>query len=266
MKQTITVVFATVALTMGASGAFAADMGRPAMSYKAPPPAAPVMSWTGFYVGGDAGGVWSNNSATWNPLPSPAVFGVNAISSHDKDSGFIGGLHGGYNYQFAPTWVAGIEGDWMWSSEKASWTQPWSGFPAGPAVAGTFTTMSQRLDWLSSIRGRLGYVISPNLMAYGTGGVAFARFDDAASNFSGGAGAYNTAASDHSTQTGLTVGGGLEYMLTTNWSVRAEYLYYHFKSGPNTIATSVSFPAFPSNYAWGSTNISVARAGVSYKF
>jgi opacity protein-like surface antigen len=62
------------------------------------------------------------------------------------------------------------------------------------------------------------------------------------------------------------VGAGLEYMLTANWSVRAEYLYYHFNRSQNLTATATGFAFFPSNYVWSSTNINVARAGVSYKF
>ena len=257
------ILIAAALAGLSASSAFAADMAVKAPMYTKA--VSPAYIWTGFYIGADAGGAWTHNSATWNPLPSPTAFGANAITSNDNGAGFIGGIHAGYNYQIAPTWVVGIEGDWMWSSEKGSWTQGWFNPNTGTVSApGSFTTMSEKLNLLSSIRGRIGYLATPNLMAYGTGGVAFARFDDEASNSNGTA--YATAASDHNTQTGFTVGGGLEYMMTAYWTVKAEYLFYRFNSGQSVTANSTAFPTFPSNYVWHSTNINVARAGVSYKF
>jgi len=72
----------------------------------------PPPDWTGFYVGGQAGGGWFKNNAAWNPLPSPGTFGAFPIAASDRGSGFIGGAYGGYNWQFGPDWVAGVEGDW----------------------------------------------------------------------------------------------------------------------------------------------------------
>ena len=105
--------------------AFAADM-----VVKAPPPAPPpVYSWTGFYVGGDLGGAWTSNTGTWNPLPSEAAFSEYNQIGGNGGSSFLGGFHAGYNYQFAPTWVSGLEGDWSWTKAKGSFTQPWVEFP-----------------------------------------------------------------------------------------------------------------------------------------
>src|SRR6476659_8356282 len=81
---------------------------------KAPPAMlapAPVYSWTGFYFGGNVGGAWTQSDGNWIPLPSPAIFGANPISGDFNKSGVIGGVQVGYNWQFAPSWVAGIEGD-----------------------------------------------------------------------------------------------------------------------------------------------------------
>jgi len=275
MRRIITAIIATAALG-GAwvPGAVAADLPV-APTYapvytKAPPPPSPVMSWTGFYIGGDVGGTWFKDQAAWNPLPiGPApAFGANPITATEQGSSVIGGAHIGYNYQVAPAGVVGIEGDWMWSGAKASFTQPWTFFGTATVVPGSSTTMGTQLEWLASIRGRVGYLVAPTVLLYGTGGVAFADFKYTASNTNGvgGAGNYNAPVSLTNTQPGWVAGGGLEWMVTNNWSVRGEYLFYQFNRGLNVIATSVNFPAFPSNYVWGRTNINVVRAGVSYKF
>src|SRR5208282_6545076 len=93
--------------------ALAADMAAPV--YNAPPPAAPVWSWTGFYLGANAGGAWANHSTFTmsDPLGSfpfaPFSFATNSSSSA------IGGVHGGYNYQVGPEWFAAYEADFSWT-------------------------------------------------------------------------------------------------------------------------------------------------------
>jgi outer membrane immunogenic protein len=283
-----------------ASGALAADMSVPPPDFvqmgkgppdfsqmgkappdflqmgKAPPPivtkgpmftkaprAVPTMDWTGFYIGADAGAAWADTLATWNPLPSPVAFGVLPISAHDRDAAFIGGGHAGYNYQFMPDWVGGVEADWTWTKANASFTQAWASDGA-VVTPGSVTTMSTSLDWLASARGRVGYLVAQNIMAYATGGAAFARIDYGASdsNTTG----YVTNAALSKTEVGYVVGGGVEWALNCNWLLRAEYLYYRFNDVPSVVATSAAAPGFPSGYSWGSTAVNVARAGVSYKF
>jgi outer membrane immunogenic protein len=257
--------------------AAAALIGTPAhaadMAVKDPPPAPTYDGWTGFYVGGDVGGVWTSNTATWTPLPlGPFVFpftnfGINAISASNGGSSFLGGFHAGYNWQFAPTWVTGLEGDWSWANAGGSFTQPWTNFGTGAATPpGDVTTMSLRLDWLSSIRGRLGYLLMPSLLAYGTGGAAWARIDYFASAVNGGGGlTYTPSTAFSSTSAGYVVGGGLEWAMTDHWLLRAEYLYYAFGS-QSTLVSSVNFPGKPSSFAWSTTSVNVGRLGLSYKF
>jgi outer membrane immunogenic protein len=259
---------AAVAVVGFASVATAADVPAKGVWSTKVPAAALEVNWTGFYVGGDLGGLWSSNTGAWAPLPSPAVFGVFGQSGSNGGSSFIGGLHAGYNWQFAPTWVAGIEGDWSWIKASGSFSQIWAFDPPPGTLTGSFTNMSSSLDWVASLRARLGYLFFHNLLAYGTGGVAWTKIDYAANNSSGfvGLGSYITNAAVSSTQTGYTVGGGLEWAITNNWLLRGEYLYYHFNSGPSVVAQSINFPTFPSSYSWSSTNVSVARVGMSYKF
>ena len=262
MKKILVGIFVSAAIF--ASGyASAADL-PPAPVYAKAPAAPPTYSWTGFYIGGDIGGAWTGNTATWDPLPTPGgiAFGVAVISGNNGGSSAIGGLHTGYNWQFAPTWVAGIEGDWSWSKASGSFAQPWTVIP--PAVLGgpSFTTMSSKLDWVTSLRARFGYLVTPNVLAYATGGMAWAKFDYAA-NASGFLYSATTSLSD--TQAGYAVGGGLEWAITNNWLLKAEYLYYRFNNAPNVVVTAIG-SANPSGFSWSGTNVSVARAGLSYKF
>jgi outer membrane immunogenic protein len=257
-------------------GAAIASIGTPAfaadMAVEAPLPApvlAPAPSWTGFYIGGDLGGAWSNNTATFFPFPSPADFGVNVISAKNSGSSVFGGVYAGYNWQFAPAWVAGLEGDWSWTHAGGFFTQPWTVFSivapiSGRLISGTFTSMSSNLKWVASIRGRFGYLVTPTLMAYATGGAAWARIDYAANDSNGVD--YATSASASPTQDGFVVGGGLEWAATEHWLLRAEYLYYRFGNAPNLLGTFPISRGFPSGYSWSATNVNVVRGGVSYKF
>jgi outer membrane immunogenic protein len=265
MRVLVVGVFAAVVMLGTVPTVFAADMPVKAPVYKAQV-SPPANSWTGFYVGGNVGGAWKHNTGTWNPLPSSLEFGAFPISGSNNGSGVIGGLHVGYNWQFAPTWVTGIEGDFAWTSARGSFSQIWSLNPPPGTVAGSFTNMSAKLDWVSSVRARLGYLVMPNLLAYGTGGVAWGKFDYNANNNNGDVVPYVTNVSTSSTQTGFAAGGGLEWAMTSKWLVRTEYLYYRFSGGPNVNAAEINFPTFPSNYVWGRTSVNVARAGLSYKF
>ena len=243
MRRFHCAVLAAVAGVGFASVATAADVPSKGVWSTKVPIAALEVNWTGFYVGGDVGGLWSSNTGAWNPLSSPAAFGSNPISGADGGSSIIGGLYGGYNWQFAPTWVAGIEGDWSWAKTSGSFTQTWTLFGTTIPIPTSFTNMSSTLDWVSSLRARLGYLFFHNLLAYGTGGAAWAKIDYAANN-SGFT--YVTSATPSNTQTGYTVGGGLEWAITNNWLLRGEYLFYHFNGGPSVVVQScLNFPNLP---------------------
>jgi outer membrane immunogenic protein len=288
VQQIIVALMALVALGLAyASGALAADMSSgPGMPrpdfyeemgeasrplpvkshlFTKAPRVAPAVDWTGYYVGADAGAAWARTPATWDPQPSPAAFGAFPISATDRGTSFVGGGHVGYNSQFAPDWVAGVEGDWTWTEARGSFTQPWLTDPAAVPVATSGTTMNTKLDWLASIRGRFGYLVTPNVMAYATAGGAWARIDYSANSVDTTSGYFSSAAQAQ-TATGFAAGGGLEWAMTNDWLVRAEYLYYRFGDGPTLLAASSGFAAFPSSYSWGHATINVARAGVSYKF
>lgn len=265
MRKTALFAIAATAAALAAAPALAADLAPVAPMYKAPPMVMAPQTWTGFYIGADIGGAWSHTDGSWTGLPSAALFGANPISGSLNGSGFLGGGHVGYDYQFAPSWVLGVEGDWTWTHTGGSYSQAWTTPAGAPFGFGGATTMSATVDWLASLRGRLGYLVTPNLMAYGTGGIAWGDIHYSATAAAPGIG-YAASTAFNNTSDGIVVGGGLEYALTHNWSVRAEYLFYHLGSGAGAVVTPAAFPAFPSSFSWGHTNIDVVRAGLSYKF
>jgi len=263
---------ASVFVAYGLGNASAADLGtRAPPVYKAPPPVAAPYSWTGFYVGGDMGVLWTRSGpGVWDPGPNPFSFGEFPIVGTLKDDAeFVGGVHVGYNWQFAPTWVAGIEGDWSWTNAKASFSQPWINTVVG-LRPNTHTSLSLQENWLATVRARVGYLVTPAALVYFTGGAAWGDFDYAATAQNEAA-TYVASSKFSKTADGYVLGGGFEYAFWGNWSARGEYLFYHL----STTAARTAFdstgnfppPTFPSGFAWqGGTNINVVRAGVSYKF
>jgi outer membrane immunogenic protein len=258
--------FGIAAIALAFTGsAYAADMPI----YVKAPPYVPAATWTGFYIGADAGVARLHETGTWNPLPNPAAFGAFGQSGSTGGTGAVGGFHAGYNWQFATSWVAGIEGDYTWASGGGSSSQPWVNPAAGAVILpGSFTNMQSALQSLSTARVRLGYLLMPNLLAYGTGGGAWGRIQDSASNSNAPNPApYNAPVALTTSSSGWVAGGGLEWMLDSHWVIRAEYLRYHLASAQNvTTAGPPGFVAFPSNYVWSASNIDVGRVGLSYKF
>src|SRR5215475_710316 len=141
MKKTILggVVLATLA-----GPAFAADM-PPRPYAKAPAYTAPALiyNWTGFYIGGHLGGAFAGNNG---------LLGDNAR--------FMGGVQGGFDYQFAPNWVAGIEAQYSWLNNNTTGVT----FPAG-------TLITANNKQIGSVAGRVGYTWGPALL-YAKGGYA----------------------------------------------------------------------------------------------
>jgi outer membrane immunogenic protein len=231
---------------------------------KAPPPV-PVpapFNWTGFYVGANIGEGWSSNwGGTADPLPSPAVVGISPLSFSNSASGIIGGGQIGYNWQFNPRWLIGLETDFQGAHLRAgdSTIAPLLASPPTGLVPNSGAVMSSQVDWFGTVRGRLGLTFD-RWLVYGTGGFAYAKEKSCAdSDFPAGAGdpfpllgifligipalcaeiglqiaraagAFDPVlpASISRIATGWTAGGGVEYALPStwgNWSIRAEYLF-----------------------------------------
>lgn len=260
-------VVAAVSL-LAAQGASAADMPVKAIN-KAP--IAPAWSWTGFYIGGNVG--WSQTKSDFSTVATPGAASFFTAASlafigtlgtgSAKDDGFTGGGQIGYNYQFAPTWVVGVEADInALSSQKPAL------FGTGTTPGGTFIpnfTNSVDAQWIGTFRGRLGYTFDRSLI-YATGGLAVlgSKYSQV---FTVPAAPSTVAPSSSQTTAGWTVGGGWEYALTKNWSVKGEYLYARFN---NISVTNAAFvPALGFTDAFNSkANVDVqsARVGVNYRF
>jgi outer membrane immunogenic protein len=185
------------ALIAFAAPAVAADI--PARTYtKAPAYTAPevVYNWTGFYIGGHLGGAFAGNNS---------LAGTNAR--------FMGGVQGGFDYQFAPNWVIGAEAQYSWLGNSNNGVV----FPGGVLI----TTNNNQLG---SATGRVGYTWGPGLL-YAKGGYAWRDNNNIAVSVAGVPAAFATTGSR---KDGYTVGAGLEYMFAPNWSAKAEYQYYNF--------------------------------------
>jgi outer membrane immunogenic protein len=245
------------------------------MPLRALPPPPPVFSWTGFYVGGNVDYNWQSSSATWaaaGALPGAAGL-VNGQSFSTGASSMSGGFHGGFNWQFASAWVAGIEGDYSFTKAGGGNPQPWINAAgvvgaAGPTQA--LTGMTSTLDNLATVRGRLGFLVLPTVMLYGTGGGAWGKiseFGNAQSNIPGSLYLANSTFS--STASGWVAGGGLEWMFWHNWTVRWEYLHYDLSAAQNVsvVGTAAGGAASTvSTFGWSGMKVDEVRAGLSYKF
>lgn len=215
------ILMASTSFTAFIAPAAAAEP-TPATPAPAPPPSPPaaVFSWTGLYVGGQIGYAWGNeNTSLVDNFGDYFNFGYNT-------SGVIGGAHVGYNLQLQQ-WVLGVEGDVDGTSVNKSLSTPIA------LNAGTdpgFVNFSASQNVQGSIRGRIGYAWD-RIMLYATGGVALTGLNGGVcGNFIAidGVTPYGGCASASTTRVGYTVGGGLEYAVTDNWSIRAEYRYSDF--------------------------------------
>jgi outer membrane immunogenic protein len=266
MKR-LTEILTAAALAGFASGAMAADLP----AYKARPMAAPAPSWTGFYIGAHAGWGWSDTNGTASST-ALGVAGNSIFLPAAYDLGSDGAVFGGqigYNWQ-AGNWVVGVEGDFSGAGISGFQSQApqLNPFVAGPVPPGGTSFMRQDINWLASVRGRLGYAWGPSLL-YVTGGAAWADVgysaDASPTGFAAGCCAF--PASFGNTRSGWTIGGGFEHMITGNWSVRGEYLYYSFEG--DTITAPIVSPLAPltsrATYAFDDLDIHVFRFGLNYK-
>jgi outer membrane immunogenic protein len=211
--------------------AAAADFPRKAPSYA---PIAPVFTWTGFYVGVHGGWGWSN----WDAGPG-AITGGTA----DGD-GWIAGFQAGYNYQMGNI-VVGVEGDFSFADVKIT----------APLFAGSITLKN---DYYGTVTGRLGYAFD-RFLVYGKGGVAFTR-----DKWDGDDGLGGTATGKFN-RVGWTIGGGVEYALWNNFSVKAEYNFMDYGEKTEALTTGggliiVGGPASVSE------TVHIVKVGANYRF
>ncbi len=265
-----------VGLSYNFSTAGGADPGARA-AYAADLAAVAVANWFGIYVGLHAGWGWAS-SGNGSAITIPTAPAVRLVTDHDlgADGAVIGG-HLGYNWQFSPNWILGLEGDFTGTSLNAASVRTPSCPNVGCALPRTTfsaqQTLQQDINWLASIRGRVGYAFG-SAMVYVTGGFAWADVDykgDTGDGFVVCVGNVGCAypASLRRTTSGYAAGGGYEGAITPNWIVRAEYLFYRF-DGATIIGAGVP-PTFcpapcSTTYTFPDFDIHSLRVGLSYKF
>jgi opacity protein-like surface antigen/outer membrane receptor protein involved in Fe transport len=237
-------------------------------------PAEAIWTWTGFYIGANAGKSFGHsqtdalftNATTGAPLFATAP-------SNDGIKGGIGGIQAGFNWQLG-TWLAGIEADAQGTAQQAHPTFTCPAAICNPAGTGAPLSVdrSQKMDWFGTIRGRLGVTVTPDVVAYVTGGLAAAVIshygwinpdadlagtpvvDGASANILGRA-----------TRFGTAVGGGVEARLIGNWTGKLEYLHLNIGSVPvagiNTATTTPVGVELRSRIT-----DDIVRVGLNYKF
>ena len=237
------ILLAGVALAAMSTLATAADLPRKTAPIQ-PIVYAPAFSWTGFYVGGNAG-YGFGSSTTSNTFNGLAPVGARIIGDPD---GFIGGGQVGYNYQFYNNIVLGAEADIQGSTLESSRS----------AVFGT--TSKSSLDYFGTVRARVGYAFAgtnsvlDRTLLYVTGGFAYG---DQSLNIAG----YSSPSNTHF---GYAAGAGVEYAFTNNWTVKLEGLYVDL-GRENYVFTNAN-PVVPAIRTRDQLDFAVVRAGLNYKF
>jgi outer membrane immunogenic protein len=273
-------VVAVVAALAAAPAAFAGDVLAPAYT-RAPAPIA--TDWTGFYLGAGIGARSSQVDGNVSPSsleilrncgPSIACTGEPL-----NDTAFRISPYFGYNYQFATQWLAGIEGDVGFGSKTTTIAGVFGPNSGITTNFGNSDSFAVKTAWDASVRGRLGYLVTPSFLVYGTGGAAWQHLETTSTCMSSptfcfpgaAAGGYTPTVSDSMTKLGFTVGVGVETMLSRNWIVRGEYRYADFGTITNTEthACVSSGGCAPSNLAITDTlrlRTQTATFGIAYKF
>lgn len=246
-----------VALLAGTSIASAADL--PARTYTKAPIAVPMYNWSGFYAGVHAGYGWGNNDSL--NINGTTPFPAGAVTSTDVD-GVLAGGQVGYNYQFAPSWLVGVEADGSWTNIKGQ------NSALSTVAANRFQTTNLELNWLAMVTGRLGYVAGPALL-YVKGGAAFGgvKGGGVTVNPLTGNSLVSTSAGSE-TRTGWTVGGGVEWNFASNWSTKVEYNYVDF--GTDSVSRNVAYFGGATGPATlfrdATTHFHLVKVGLNYRF
>ena len=247
-------VMSRLAFSLAAGAALSVALSQLAVAADMPVKARPlplIVSWTGFYIGGEVGGGWGHEVGT--TLFTTGLASAGSQTPGDI-SGMVGGVEVGFNYQVTPSLVVGIAGEWLWSNVDGSTSKPSN-------VAGIFLNGSTSVQSYSTVTGRIGYAVGDWLI-YGKGGAAFSRADYNA-NATTAAGAVLQNATTRISRSGWTIGAGVEHSLVTispNLSVKLEYAYLDF----GTDRVLFNFAGVGTNGADVDTHVHMLKAGINY--
>ena len=222
--------------------ATALSTGTAQIAFAAPAP--PVYNWTGFYIGGYAGYGWGRTTARDVGNNNGLPWYILGTEFSAKPNSFIGGAQTGYNFQFNQ-FVLGMEADVGYFRLNGS-----ALYDNTPAHSDTSVVSSG--TYAATVRGRFGYAFDRTLV-YVTGGGFFTNESVQVVSFS------TFISPNTSMRSGWTLGGGLEYALSQNWSVKGEYLHYDLGNTTVTLAGTTS--RFDIRSAGD-----LARVGFNYRF
>jgi len=263
-----------------AGAALAVLVSGPAMAADLPlkaPPIVPVYDWTGFYIGINGGYSFGRSETDFNFPGFPVVSGKFNIN------GAVAGGQAGYNWQFSPKMVFGVEGDLQWARQGGTLE-----IADGPFCTTTIiriqttscveadASLEQRLRWFGTARGRVGVLAAPYLLLYATGGVAFGEFENNVTIVNSAtvttslngvplgtvATVATAAGSTNNNRIGWTVGGGAEFILHGPWTAKMEFLFVDYGNFSNTY-TLAGVPVLTT-----STHMidNILRFGLNYRF
>jgi outer membrane immunogenic protein len=257
MKKLLLSSLAALAVTAGSS-AFAADLRMPVKAPYAPPP--PVVSWTGCYIDGGVGyGMW-NQDRFGEFLPAVPGFGALTSTITSGGRGWLGRVGAGCDYQFGSSWVVGLFGDYDFMDLHAHDVADLSG------IGGAEKESSA---WY--VGGRLGYLVTPSLLAYFDGGYTETRFDTQTLFLTGivpplAAGLFIPAHTYH----GWFIGGGTEYSLSNLIPIhglfwRTEYRFAQYDAAD--LPFIVTATGLPSGIGEHSTKeVQTVTSGLVWRF
>jgi outer membrane immunogenic protein len=246
MAKLAQVVAASV-LLVASGAANAADLKMPV---KAPPPAPPVFSWTGFYIGGNIGGAWAHHNWTDN------LFGLN-FGDGNSNGVFIAGGQVGGNYQIN-NFVIGVEGTFDWSGNNNNSS---TGIVV-PGLKGNLIQVTSNDTWIATVAGRLG-VAFDRVLLYAKGGGAWVGNNGfTVTNLTTGT---SITGSNSNSISGWLIGGGLEWAFANNWTLKAEYDYIGLNGRTFTVPAGSPF-LVGDTFATGGNNIQMATVGINFLF
>jgi outer membrane immunogenic protein len=242
------------------------------------PTAVSADNWTGFYIGAHAGFGWGDwdgpmgyddLAAVQQAFPNDPRFIFDGSDKSVDGEGALGGLQLGGNYQMG-TIVVGVEADVTWTKVDGSGRfTPFPNFPAGPGGPGAPDwKFDHDLDVFGTIRGRLGTLVTNQLLVYGTAGAAWGSAEGKQTVIYAvtppGVSATGKADENHF---GWTIGGGLEYVLTKNLSLKSEYLYVDLGSEDYDFIGTQTATGLPhdTDHHIADLDLHVLRIGLNYK-